>query len=61
MSAALPQPSSLKGRSRAGMPASRTLESAATLASVVDHYERALRLHLAASQKHDLIEYLKSL
>ena len=35
--------------------------SAATLADVVAHYERTLNLTLTAAQRHDLIEYLKSL
>jgi mono/diheme cytochrome c family protein len=35
--------------------------SAATLADVVDHYDRSLSLNLSAAQKHDLIEYLKTL
>jgi mono/diheme cytochrome c family protein len=35
--------------------------SAATLADVVAHYDRVLALGLSAQQKHDLIEYLKSL
>lgn len=35
--------------------------SAATLAAVVDHYERLFRLNLTAGQRADLIEYLKSL
>lgn len=34
---------------------------AATLAAVVDHYERLFRLNLTAGQRADLIEYLKSL
>jgi len=33
----------------------------ATLADVVEHYDRFLRLQLNQTQKHDLIEYLKSL
>jgi hypothetical protein len=33
----------------------------ATLSEVVEHYETHLRLNLTASEKHDLIEYLKSL
>ena len=33
----------------------------ATLADVVDHYDRFLKLKLSAAQKRDLIEYLKSL
>lgn len=35
--------------------------SAATLADVVDHYDRVLSLGLTAEQKADLVEYLKSL
>ena len=35
--------------------------SAASLADVVAHYERTLNLALTAAQRHDLIEYLKSL
>jgi hypothetical protein len=35
--------------------------SAATLAAVVDHYDRLFKLNLTASQKRDLVEYLKSL
>jgi mono/diheme cytochrome c family protein len=35
--------------------------SAATLAAVVDHYDGALSLKLSSQQKHDLIEYLKTL
>lgn len=35
--------------------------SAATLADVVDHYDRTLSLRLSTEQKRDLIEYLKSL
>ncbi len=35
--------------------------SAATVAEVVDHYESCLDLGLSASQRVDLIEYLKSL
>jgi mono/diheme cytochrome c family protein len=35
--------------------------SAETLAAVVDHYDRALSLQLSAQQKHDLVEYLKTL
>ena len=35
--------------------------SAPTLAAVVDHYEQALAFRLSATQKADLIEYLKSL
>jgi mono/diheme cytochrome c family protein len=35
--------------------------SAATLADVVAHYERTLSLSLSATQRSDLIEYLKSL
>jgi hypothetical protein len=33
----------------------------ATLADVVDHYDRFLKLRLSAQQKTDLIEYLKSI
>ena len=33
----------------------------ATLGDVVDHYDSALNLHLAASDKADLVEFLKSL
>ncbi|HEX8171360.1 MAG TPA: hypothetical protein VF824_12540 [Thermoanaerobaculia bacterium] len=33
----------------------------ATLAEVVDHYDRVLTLQLSADQKRDLVEYLKSL
>jgi mono/diheme cytochrome c family protein len=35
--------------------------SAATLADVVEHYNRVLALGLSQRQKHDLVEYLKSL
>ncbi|MDB4874999.1 MAG: cytochrome c class [Gemmatimonadetes bacterium] len=35
--------------------------SAATLAAVVDHYDGALSLRLSSQQKHDLVEYLKTL
>lgn len=35
--------------------------SAATLADVVDHYNRVRRLGLSASQQRDLVEYLKTL
>ena len=35
--------------------------TAASLAAVVDHYERALGLRLSASEKADLVEYLKSI
>lgn len=35
--------------------------SAATLADVVEHYDRARSLGLNAAQKHDLVEYLKTL
>ena len=35
--------------------------SAADLAAVVEHYDKALSLGLTASQKADLVEYLKSL
>jgi hypothetical protein len=35
--------------------------SAPTLAAVVDHYDRTLRLGLTADRKADLVEYLKSL
>jgi mono/diheme cytochrome c family protein len=35
--------------------------SAATLAAVVDHYDRVLTLGLTAQQKRDLAEYLKTL
>ncbi len=35
--------------------------SAATLDAVVAHYERALSLTLTTTQRHDLVEYLKSL
>ena len=35
--------------------------SARDLAAVVAHYERVLKLNLTASQKADLVEYLKSL
>ena len=35
--------------------------SAATLAAVVDHYDRVRSLALTAAQRHDLVEYLKSL
>ena len=35
--------------------------SAATLADVVDHYDRLQGLGLAADEKRDLVEYLKSL
>ena len=35
--------------------------SAATLADVVEHYDRTLTLRLSTEQKRDLVEYLKSL
>jgi cytochrome c peroxidase len=35
--------------------------SAATLASVVDHYDGVMSLRLSVQQKHDLVEYLKTL
>jgi cytochrome c peroxidase len=35
--------------------------SAATLADVVAHYNRARKLGLTAEQQRDLVEYLKSL
>jgi RoxA-like, cytochrome c-like len=35
--------------------------SAATLADVVEHYDRVLRLGLTAMQKQDLVEFLKSI
>jgi mono/diheme cytochrome c family protein len=35
--------------------------SAASLTAVVDHYDQFLSLKLSAAQKHDLIEYLKTL
>ncbi len=35
--------------------------SAATLAAVVDHYERVLGLRLGPAEKADLVEYLKSI
>jgi cytochrome c peroxidase len=35
--------------------------SAATLADVVDHYDRVLNLGLTDGQKQDLVEFLKSL
>lgn len=35
--------------------------SSATLADVVDHYDRVLSLGLTPAQKHDLVEYLKTL
>jgi len=35
--------------------------SSATLADVVEHYDGALSLNLTAAQKHDLVEYLKTL
>jgi cytochrome c peroxidase len=35
--------------------------SAATLWDVVQHYDNVLKLGLSAGQKHDLVEYLKSL
>jgi len=35
--------------------------SAATLSDVVEHYDSVLRLNLSAGQKHDLVEFLKSL
>lgn len=35
--------------------------SAATLAAVVDHYDRVRKLSLSAKQKADLVAYLKSL
>ena len=35
--------------------------SAATLADVVDHYVRRFRLSLTPGQKHDLVEFLKTL
>jgi hypothetical protein len=33
----------------------------ATLADVVDHYERVLKLGLSMREKNDLVEYLKSI
>ena len=33
----------------------------ATLADVVNHYDRQFGLHLSAQEKSDLVEYLKSL
>ncbi len=35
--------------------------SASSLTAVVDHYDQVLSLKLTAAQKHDLIEYLKTL
>lgn len=35
--------------------------SAPTLTAVVDHYDRVRNLKLTAAQKHDLVEYLKTL
>ena len=35
--------------------------SAATLAAVVDHYDKSLTLELSDAQKKDLVEYLKSI
>jgi cytochrome c peroxidase len=35
--------------------------SAPDLPSVVDHYDRVFELHLTPAQKHDLVEYLKTL
>ncbi|MGH7503290.1 MAG: hypothetical protein ACREL7_16310 [Longimicrobiales bacterium] len=35
--------------------------SASSLAAVVDHYDETLELNLTASQKADLVEYLKSI
>jgi hypothetical protein len=35
--------------------------SAATLSAVVDHYDQHFKLNLSASQKADLVEFLKSL
>ena len=35
--------------------------SAATLGDVVDHYDGFLGLGLSAEQKHDLVEYLRSI
>jgi cytochrome c peroxidase len=35
--------------------------SAATLADVVEHYDRVRTLGLTEQQKHDLVEYLKTL
>ncbi|MEP7381501.1 MAG: hypothetical protein ABI910_07430 [Gemmatimonadota bacterium] len=35
--------------------------SAPTLDAVVDHYDRVLALRLTTAQKHDLVEYLKTL
>jgi len=35
--------------------------SAASLAAVVDHYDKTLTLKLSADQKKDLVEYLKSI
>ena len=35
--------------------------SAATLADVVEHYDRVRALHLTAQQKQDLVQYLKSI
>ena len=35
--------------------------SAATLTDVVEHYNQYLALKLTVAQKHDLVEYLKTL
>ena len=35
--------------------------SAPTLTAVVEHYDRVRNLKLTAAQKHDLVEYLKTL
>jgi cytochrome c peroxidase len=35
--------------------------NAATLDAVIDHYVQLRGLQLTAQQKHDLVEYLKSL
>jgi cytochrome c peroxidase len=35
--------------------------SAKDLGAVVDHYDKVLKLNLTSAQKHDLVEYLKSL
>jgi cytochrome c peroxidase len=35
--------------------------SAATLAAVVEHYNRVRKLSLTAEQERDLVEYLKTL
>jgi cytochrome c peroxidase len=35
--------------------------SAASLPAVVEHYDQVMSLRLSVQQKHDLVEYLKTL